>query len=56
MTRTEVIAEIGSSVDKPTASELIDQLELGKHPEGESYHETYRSEDVIQAAALPDRF
>ena len=43
-------------MDKPIANELIDQLKLVKHPEGGWYCETYRSEDFIQAAALPDRF
>lgn len=43
-------------MDKPTANELINLLKLVKHPEGGWYCETYRSEDVIQAAALPDRF
>jgi len=43
-------------VDKPTAEELIERLQLVKHPEGGWYRETYRSEDVISATALSDRF
>jgi uncharacterized protein len=43
-------------VDKPTAEELIAQLGLVKHPEGGWYRETYRSEEVIQGTALPNRF
>ncbi|GAM10400.1 hypothetical protein OR1_02689 [Geobacter sp. OR-1] len=40
----------------PTAIELIRKLELLRHPEGGWYRETYRSEETIPAAALPDRF
>jgi hypothetical protein len=43
-------------VNKPTAKELIEQLELVKHPEGGWYRETYRSDEVIQKTALPGRF
>lgn len=43
-------------VYKPTSEELIEQLDLVKHPEGGWYRETYRSEDVIQGATLPARF
>jgi predicted cupin superfamily sugar epimerase len=43
-------------VDKPTAEELIEQLKLLKHPEGGWYRETYRSEQVLSAAALSGRF
>lgn len=39
-----------------SAEELIERLQLVKHPEGGWYRETYRSEDVISAAALSDRF
>jgi predicted cupin superfamily sugar epimerase len=43
-------------VNKPTFEELIKKLELAKHPEGGWYRETYRSEEVIQGNALPERF
>lgn len=32
------------------------RIKLVKHPEGGWYRETYRSEDIIQGTALPDRF
>lgn len=34
----------------------IDRLDLEPHPEGGWYREVYRSDDVIAADALPDRF
>ena len=34
----------------------IDHLGLVPHPEGGFYRETYRSEELVDAAALPDRF
>lgn len=43
-------------MNKPIAEELIEQLELVKHPEGGWYRETYRSDEVIQKTALPCRF
>jgi uncharacterized protein len=42
--------------NRPTAEELINRLELLRHPEGGWYREMYRSEESIQGAALPDRF
>ena len=36
--------------------ELVARLELARHPEGGWYRESYRSGEIIQAAALPDRF
>jgi predicted cupin superfamily sugar epimerase len=39
-----------------TAEELIERLELTRHPEGGWYRETYRSGEVIQGSALPERF
>jgi len=39
-----------------TAEELVRRLELTRHPEGGWYRESYRSAEVIPAAALPDRF
>jgi uncharacterized protein len=39
-----------------TVEELIARLELTRHPEGGWYRESYRSSEIIQAAALPDRF
>lgn len=38
------------------AKELINQLELARHPEGGWYRETYRSDVQVAAAALPERF
>ena len=40
----------------PTAAEIITRLELRPHPEGGYYRETYRSADVLPAAALPGRY
>ncbi len=34
----------------------IDRLGLVRHPEGGFYRETYRSEEMIGAAALPERY
>ena len=34
----------------------IDGLQLRRHPEGGWFRETYRSEEVVAAAALPPRF
>jgi predicted cupin superfamily sugar epimerase len=34
----------------------IDGLQLRRHPEGGWFRETYRSEEVVTAAALPPRF
>jgi predicted cupin superfamily sugar epimerase len=34
----------------------INHLQLLPHPEGGFYKETYRSKEVIEASALPDRF
>ena len=42
--------------NNPTAEELINRLELVKHPEGGWYRETYRSGESIQVTALADRF
>ena len=39
-----------------SAEELIERLQLLKHPEGGWYRETYRSESVISATAISDRF
>jgi hypothetical protein len=39
-----------------TAQQIIDQYELLPHPEGGWFKETYRSEEIIKADALPDRF
>ena len=36
--------------------EIIDWLGLQAHPEGGFYAETYRSEELIPADALPDRY
>lgn len=41
---------------KITATTLIDQLQLQAHPEGGWYRRTYQSEEMISAAALPQRF
>jgi predicted cupin superfamily sugar epimerase len=38
------------------AEELIERLQLLRHPEGGWYRESYRSSEVIQAEALPERF
>lgn len=43
-------------MNKPTAEELIKQLELEKHPEGGWYRETYRSVEVVRRNGLPARF
>ena len=39
-----------------TTSDLIEQLELVRHPEGGWYRETYRSTEMILAENLPERF
>jgi predicted cupin superfamily sugar epimerase len=39
-----------------SAADLIKQLDLAPHPEGGWYRETYRSEEVIAAHALPEKF
>jgi predicted cupin superfamily sugar epimerase len=39
-----------------TADRWIDALGLEPHPEGGYFRQTYRSQDVIAAAALPARF
>lgn len=39
-----------------TAESFIKQYRLQPHPEGGWYKETYRSKEVITAAALPSRF
>lgn len=39
-----------------SASALIQHLQLLPHPEGGYYKESYRSNESIAAAALPDRF
>lgn len=36
--------------------ELIEQLELSRHPEGGWFRETYRSNETVSAASLPERF
>lgn len=41
---------------KPSAKELIDQLELTRHPEGGWFRETYRCAESVPAQALPERF
>lgn len=38
------------------AEELIERLQLVRHPEGGWYRESYRSKEVIQEEALPNRF
>lgn len=38
------------------AQTWIDRLDLDPHPEGGYYRETYRTDETIPAAALPDRF
>jgi predicted cupin superfamily sugar epimerase len=39
-----------------TAKQLITQYQLQTHPEGGWYKETYKSTELIAAAALPQRF
>ena len=41
---------------RPDAAELIDRLDLTRHPEGGWFRETYRSSENISAVALPERF
>lgn len=41
---------------KPTAEQLIRFLDLKPHPEGGYYRETYRCEEFISRACLPQRF
>lgn len=41
---------------RTTAEELIERLGLLRHPEGGWYRETYRSGEIIQGSALPERF
>jgi len=38
------------------AQEWIDGLQLRRHPEGGWYRQTYRSDEVLAAAALPPRY
>jgi predicted cupin superfamily sugar epimerase len=38
------------------AASIISRLEMLPHPEGGWYREVYRSDDVIQVDALPDRY
>jgi predicted cupin superfamily sugar epimerase len=38
------------------AQKWIDRLQLQRHPEGGWFRETYRSEEVVAATALPSRF
>ena len=38
------------------ARHWIEQLNLQPHPEGGWFRETYRSDEVVPASALPDRF
>lgn len=40
----------------PDAQTWIDRLDLEAHPEGGYYRETYRTENQISEAELPDRF
>ena len=37
-------------------NQLIQQYNLQKHPEGGWYAETYKSDELVQGAALPKRF
>ncbi len=39
-----------------TAQDWIDHLDLERHPEGGYYHETYRTDESIPEASLPERF
>jgi predicted cupin superfamily sugar epimerase len=39
-----------------TAQDWIERLQLGRHPEGGWFRETYRSDEVLRRAALPPRF
>ena len=39
-----------------TAATLIERLGLTPHPEGGWFLETYRSEDILATAGLPDRY
>ena len=39
-----------------TANYWIEKLKLEKHPEGGNFREMYRSEEIIQKEALPDRY
>ena len=39
-----------------TAAYLIDKYHLQRHPEGGYYYETYRSTELVQQHALPQRF
>ncbi len=41
---------------KSSARFWIEKLQLQKHPEGGWYKEVYRSEEMIQASALPSSF
>ncbi|HET6324151.1 MAG TPA: cupin domain-containing protein [Planctomycetaceae bacterium] len=38
------------------AQAWIDRLQLRRHPEGGWFRETYRSEEILNRAALPSRF
>jgi len=39
-----------------TAQDLIQKLELKRHPEGGFYKEIYRSSEMLNAEMLPDRY
>jgi predicted cupin superfamily sugar epimerase len=39
-----------------SAKQWIEKLQLRRHPEGGYFRESYRSEEAIAAAGLPDRF
>jgi predicted cupin superfamily sugar epimerase len=39
-----------------TVEDLIERLDLVRHPEGGWYRETYRSGEMIPANGLPERF
>lgn len=41
---------------KPTAQQLIEHLQLCRHPEGGWFRESYRSTETVPAEGLPDRF
>jgi predicted cupin superfamily sugar epimerase len=44
------------SIPERSAEYWIRSLDLQEHPEGGYFHETYRSDEFIESACLPDRF
>lgn len=44
------------TIAQPSASQIISTLDLGPHPEGGYFRQTYRSSDRARHSVLPERF